>query len=48
MTVIFKGKNVMKELKMTKSTSLIQMLIREPMTACTEKSLSLKVCATVA
>ena len=42
-TISFKGKNVMKELKMTKNTSLIQLLIREPLTTCKEKSLPLKV-----
>jgi hypothetical protein len=41
--ITFKGMSVMKELKMTKSMSWIQMLIREPLTACIEKSLPLKV-----
>ena len=33
----------MKELKMTKSASLIQLLMREPLTTCTERTLPLKV-----
>lgn len=44
-SVVFQGKSVMKELKMTKNTPSMSILINEPLTACTEKTFPLKVAA---